>query len=114
MQDSRGHHASLGDDEDGEAEEGVLAGEEHDEEEMEEESDDEDYNRSNFGISQALPVPDGPPPDLSAGAGLDLPFMVWAQVGLHASATARAVQVLVRGSKLPCGSDPSSTCLVTF
>ncbi len=43
--------------------------EDEDEEEGDdlEESEDEGYNLTHFGISQALPVPDGPP-DFSSGA----------------------------------------------
>lgn len=45
--------------------------EDGDDEEEEEPGDasssDEGYNMANYGIAQALPVPDGPPPDLSAG-----------------------------------------------
>ncbi|GLC36408.1 hypothetical protein PLESTB_000765000 [Pleodorina starrii] len=41
-------------------------GEEEDEDEAMASSEDEDYNRTHFGISQALPVPDGPP-DFDAG-----------------------------------------------
>ncbi|KAG2488435.1 hypothetical protein HYH03_012942 [Edaphochlamys debaryana] len=53
-------HLADGYDEEDEGEEEDVGGDEMDE------TEDEEYNLTNFGISQALPVPDGPP-DFNAG-----------------------------------------------